>query len=137
MRWILLSLATPIWWWVVAAPASAVTVTLDLTQIQVDKITEVCAAYDRMIRADSPTPIKKCVLDLFRRSALDVVAQDKRRERTRSVEQEVRDVQGPIEAALPVLADRPICGDGELDAGEACDEGAAMPTATCDQCQVP
>ena len=135
MRWILFALVTPIWWW--SLPASAATITLTLTQVQVDKVTQVCEAYDRMIRADTPTPLKKCVLDLFRRSALDVVAQDKRRERTRSVEQEVRDVQSPIEAELPVLADLPVCGDDELDTGEACDEGAAMPTATCDQCQVP
>lgn len=136
MRWILISLVTPIWW-LIAEPAPAATVTLTLTQTQIDKITEVCAAYDRLIRADTPTPVKKCFLDLFRRSALDIVAKDKRRERTRSVEQEVRDVQIPVETLLPVQADRPICGDDELDAGEACDEGAAMPTATCDACQVP
>jgi len=32
----------------------------------------------------------------------------------------------------------PFCGDGVVDADEECDEGAAMPTATCrENCVVP
>ena len=40
------------------------------------------AAYDRTTNVDTATPANDCIMDIFRRSALDVLASDKRSARS-------------------------------------------------------
>ncbi len=125
--------------WLLCLPAMAlagdITITIPNAFANSARATELCTFFASKFSVDSQPTRKVCLEEIVRIALIELAIEDVTRSIRESARSEAQTQESTIHGQWPTGLDLALCGDGELDTGEECDDAGTNSDTVADACR--